>query len=255
MGVGVGVALETIWILTQNSEPGSTNFVDACNGFNEISRLVMLWMVRHRWPARVRFLFNCYRHWSQLLLLHPGDTPVILLIREGVTQGDPLLVVLYDITLVPLSEELRDADPTLLLPFYADDAAFEGSSRRSAAQLQLMIYQGTERGYFPEPAKSLFIACNPEDKEAAKKEFEQACLNLNYVDSGRYLGAYWGPREELEYWMQPKVEAWAHGVCTLSKIANWYPQFAYTGLGMSLQLEWQYLQSTIPGVGSLMDPI
>ena len=53
----------------------------------------------------------------------------------GVTQGDPLLLVLNGITLVPLMEDLRDADTTLLPPFYENDRAFDGSERRSAAQL------------------------------------------------------------------------------------------------------------------------
>ena len=55
--------------------------------------------------------------------------------------------------------------------------------------------------------------------------------------------------------MQTKVEAWAHGVRTLAKISKWYPLLTYAGFGMSLQLEWQYLQMTVPGFGSLMGPI
>ena len=47
-----------------------------------------------------------------------------------------------------------------------------------------------------------------------------------------------GPREELEAWVQPKVEAWDHGVPNLAKIAKQYPQWAYTVLGVSLQIEW-----------------
>ena len=70
-------------------------------------------------------------------------------------------MVLYGITLVPLAEELRDADPTLLFPFYADDAAFDGTVRRSAAQLGLMMDRRPDHGYSPELAKSLFIAENP----------------------------------------------------------------------------------------------
>ena len=46
---------------------------------------------------------------------------------------------------------------------------------------------------FPEPDKYIFIADNPEEKEAEKKEFEQAGLNLNYVDGGHYLGPIWVP--------------------------------------------------------------
>ena len=34
-------------------------------------------------------------------------------------------MVLYGITLIPLAEELRAAYPGILLPFYADDAAFD----------------------------------------------------------------------------------------------------------------------------------
>ena len=61
--------------------------------------------------------------------------------------------------------------------------------------------------------------------------------------------------EELEEWVQTKVEAWAHGVRTLAKIYKRYPQSAYSGLGMSIQLEWHYLQRNVPEVGSLMGPI
>ena len=71
----------------------------------------------HHLTVRARFAFNCYRYWAQLLLYQPGDAPVIILIPKGVNQGDPLLVIPYGINLVPLMEELRDADPTLLYPF------------------------------------------------------------------------------------------------------------------------------------------
>eukprot|EP00957_Ditylum_brightwellii_P017652 1329895-Ditylum_brightwellii.AAC.1 len=46
--------------------PGGTTLVDARNGFNELSRMAMLWTVRHRWPSGARFMFNCYRHWAIL---------------------------------------------------------------------------------------------------------------------------------------------------------------------------------------------
>ena len=54
---------------------------------------------------------------------------------------------------------------------------------------------------------------------------------------------------------KPQVEAWAHGVRVLAKIAPWHPQSAYAGSGMLLQLEWQYLQRTVPRVGTIMGPI
>ena len=66
-------------------------------------------------------------------------------------------MVLYGITLVPLAEELQAADPGILYPFYDDDASFDGLARQSAQLLKLLMKRGTDRGYFPEPAKYLFI--------------------------------------------------------------------------------------------------
>ena len=117
--------------------------------------------MQHRWPAGARFAFNFYKHWAQLLLGQPGEPPVTILSIEGVTQGGPLSMVLYGITLVPLVEELQAADPGLLSPFYADDAVFDGLARRSSQLLKLLIKRGTDQGYFPEPAKSLFISDTP----------------------------------------------------------------------------------------------
>ena len=77
----------------------------------------MLWTVKHCWPAGARFAFNCYMHWAQLLLRQTGEPSVTILSREGVTQRDPLSMVLYSITFVPLAEELRAADSGLLFPF------------------------------------------------------------------------------------------------------------------------------------------
>ena len=80
-GGGTQRALEALDLLTQEAEPSVTTLVDTCNGFNELIRLAMLWTVRHRWPVGTRFAFNCYKHWSQLLLRQTGELPVTILIR------------------------------------------------------------------------------------------------------------------------------------------------------------------------------
>ena len=84
---GTQRALEALEFLTQDAEPSGTTLVDARNGFNELSRLAMLWTVWHCWPSGARFAFNSYKHWAQLLLRQPGEPPVTILSREGVTQG------------------------------------------------------------------------------------------------------------------------------------------------------------------------
>ena len=173
-------------------------------------------------------------HWEQIILRQPGEPTITILIQEGLTKGDPLLMVLYRITLVPLAEELRSADSGGLSPFYADDASFDGSARRSAQLLKILIKRGPDRGYFPKPAKSLFILDIPGQEEAAKREFAAEGLTLNFDSGGRYLGAYLGRQKELQAWVKPQVDAWAHGFRVSGKIARRHPQLAYAGLVMSL---------------------
>ena len=115
--------------------------------------------------------------------------------------------------------------------------------------------RGPYRGYFPELSKSLFISDTPGQEEVVKREFAVEGITLNFVSGSRYLGAYLGLQEELEAWVKPQGEVWAHGVRVLGKIARLHPQLAYTGLVMSLKLKWRYLQRTVPRVGTLMGPI
>ena len=115
--------------------------------------------------------------------------------------------------------------------------AFDGSLRRSAQLLKLLMKRGTDQGYFTEPAKSLFILDTPGQEEAVKREFVKEGLDLNSISGSRYLRAYLGPRDQLEVWVKPQLEAWAQGVIVLGKIARRRPQLAYAGLGMSLQLK------------------
>ena len=46
-GGGTQRALGTLEFLTQEAEPSGTTLVDARNGFNELSRLEMLWTMQH----------------------------------------------------------------------------------------------------------------------------------------------------------------------------------------------------------------
>ena len=77
-------------------------------------------------------------------------------------------MVLCGINLVPSAEELRAADPGLLLPFYADDADFDGLAQQSAQLLKLLMERGLNWGYLPKPDKSLFISDTPGQEEASK---------------------------------------------------------------------------------------
>jgi hypothetical protein len=173
------------------------------NGFNELGRRAMLWTVRHRWAAGARFAFNCYRHSAQLILRRKGQTGYTLLSREGVTQGDPLSMALYGLALVPQA-------------WYADDGQLQGRSSRVAAAMIDLQRLGPERGYFPEPAKSIFV-CDREDWSGAEERLE--AFGFKFVDGSRYAGGFLGSEMALSEWLEPQVAQWVRGVESLAKVA------------------------------------
>ena len=61
------------------------------------------------------------------------------MIREGVTQGDPISMVIYGLVLLPLAEAMDEEDQGVLQPWYAEDVAMWGPARRNAKLLRALI--------------------------------------------------------------------------------------------------------------------
>ena len=212
---------------------------DASNGFNELGRKQMLWAVRHLWAAGSRFAFNCYRHSAQLILVRGNGQPAhILLSREGVTQGDPLSMILYGVALVPLIRFLKAEHPTLIQAWYADDGASLGWSDHQIAFITHLQRHGPHFGIYLNVDKCICIV-READLEKARNKFEQFGFVL--TTGARYLGGFVGMDENRDEWIDAKVNDWVHGIKELAKAAKKYPQTAYASLTKSLQLEWQYL--------------
>ena len=70
----------------------------------------------------------------------------------------------------------------------------------------MLMKRGPDQGYFPDPAKSLFISDTPGQEKAAKRELAKERLDLNFISGSRYLGSYLGPRDQLEVWAKLQVE-------------------------------------------------
>jgi hypothetical protein len=233
-------------------DPTVCVLIDATNGFNELGRRAMLWSVRHLWPAGSRFAFNCYRHSAQLILRQSGQPCHVLSSDEGVTQGDPLAMVLYGLALVPLARRLRQAAPDVVQPWYADDFSMVGKSKAVARAMDLLVTLGPARGYYPEPTKSLLICHDGEQAEALTHlgRFHFASSNGH-----RYVGGFIGTPEARSAWLEPKIQAWIGGIDALARAARHFPQAAYAGLAKSLQSEWQYLQRVLPDCSAAFEPV
>eukprot|EP00956_Cyclotella_meneghiniana_P019771 scaffold34349_cov35-Cyclotella_meneghiniana.AAC.1 len=98
-------------------ESPGCSLVDASNGFNELNKYAMFWNIRHRWPSGARFAFNSYRH-NLTLVVRTSDAEAAYWVegQEGLSQGDPLAMLLYGIALMPLAERMQEAVPGALQP-------------------------------------------------------------------------------------------------------------------------------------------
>ena len=131
--------------------------VDAKNAFNKINRVGMLWTVRHLWPSGDCFVFNCYHHWSSIVLQNGNGTESIIHSREGATQGDPIAMIAYGIGIIPPIKMIKREIPDVTQPWYADDNGALGTFTRLETYFDLLTRRGPGHGYYSEPTKRLLI--------------------------------------------------------------------------------------------------
>ena len=113
--------VQALWDENSSTEEWVFLLVDAKNAFNDINRVGMVWTVQHLWTSRARFVFNCYRHWSSLVLRNGNGTSRFLKIVWGVTQGYPLGMIAYVIGILPLIKNFKKYFTNVTQPCYADN--------------------------------------------------------------------------------------------------------------------------------------
>lgn len=80
--------------------------VDASNAFNTISRKAALHNMRLICPAITTILENTYQ--SPVRMFITGEEKGKILSTDGTTQGDPLDMVMYALTITPLIHHLHN---------------------------------------------------------------------------------------------------------------------------------------------------
>ncbi len=220
----------------------------AQNAFNELDHNMMLYVVCHLWPAGARFTFNCYQY-QAVIHLHDAIAGIAhtLLSKTGVTQGDPIAMLLYSITVLPLIRRLRELFSDLLHIWYANDGDAAGPIPRLRKFLSVVQHLGEPYGHKVQVDKCKLITPQA-NLRAATRSFPQRHTSSRYprlkiVHGARFLGSFLGEPDLCHQWIDEKTTSWLTRLSDITcLVAPHKPHAAYTTVQKSLQCEWTFLQ-------------
>jgi len=208
-----------------------------------------LWNVQYTCPALKFAIINTYRCASRIFV-NGNDKCVEFLSQEGTTQGCPLAMAMYAIALTPL---LKNAKELARQVWFADDATGCDQATALRKWYDLLVNQGPNYGYFPQPEKCILIVKEGRE-ETVKEAFQGTAVKITSVGA-RHLGAVLGTAAFKEEYIQEKVSGWIKAMQVLSKFAKTQPHAAFATFTHCLQACWTFLCRTIPGAGIFLRPL
>ena len=222
--------------------------IDASNAFNALNRTAALHNIRVLCPTIAAYAINTYRRAARLFVTGGKE----LRSEEGTTQGDPLAMSLYAISIQPLITRLQISSEAKQC-WFADDATGSGSFEDLKKWWDELLDSGPALGYFPN-AKKCWLITKPEREEAAKEVFGETMINIT-TEGQKHQGAALGSRSYLEEYVGEKVEHWVNQVTNLAAFASSQPQASYAAFTFGLRHRWTYFLRTLPDIECHLGPL
>ena len=198
---GSEAAVHAMYSIFEEEETDAVLLIDASNAFNALNRAAALHNIRVLCPPLATYAINTYRQPARLFITGGSE----LKSAEGTTQGDPLAMAIYAISLQPLITRLGISSEAKQC-WYADDASGSGSLEVIKQWWDELTEVGPNLGYYPN-AKKCWLITKPEKVEGARAIFEGTAINIS-TQGQSHLGAALGSREYLEEYVGSKVEDW-----------------------------------------------
>ena len=143
---GREAAIHAMRELFEHDNSDAVLLIDASNAFNSLNRAAALHNIRVLCPSIATYAINTDREPARLFIVGGQE----LRSSEGTTQGDPLAMSLYAISLQPLITRLQVRSAASQC-WYADDAAGCGSQGDVKTWWDELMVSGPPLGYFPNP--------------------------------------------------------------------------------------------------------
>ena len=245
---GSEAAVHAIRNIFEADETDAVLLIDASNAFNALNRSAALHNIRVLCPTLATYAINTYRKPARLFVLGGKELRSV----EGTTQGDPLAMSLYAISLQPLITKLQLSSATKQC-WFADDATGCGSFEEIRKWWNDLSINGPTLGYFPN-AKKCWLITKPDREDAGRKIFADTLVNVT-SEGHKHLGAALGSRPFLEKYVGEKVEDWVQQINKLAIFAVSQPQACYAAFTFGLRHRWTYFLRTLPDITELLEPL
>ena len=105
---GSEAAIHAMHAIFEADDTDAVLLIDASNAFNALNRAISLHNIRVLCPVIAAYAINTYRKSARLFIT--GGKEIVS--AEGTTQGDPLAMALYALSVHPLITSLQAASST-----------------------------------------------------------------------------------------------------------------------------------------------
>jgi hypothetical protein len=168
---------------------------------------------------------------------------------EGTTQGDPLAMPLYALSLIPFIHRLHGLCKQA---WYADDAQAAGQLQDLRTWWDLLVSNGPAYGYYVNPGKTKLVVKSSLLDEALVI-FEGTGITI--TEGSRDLGSAIGSASFVAKYAADKVTDWTKEMETLAMIAKVSPQAAHSAFVHGTRHRWAFLQRTLPTNAEVFQPL
>ena len=222
--------------------------IDASNAFNSLNRAAALHNISVLCPSIATYVINtCPRH-ARLFVMGGKE----LLSVEGTTQGDPVAMSLYAVSLQPVIAHLQTSSSAKQC-WFADDATGSGTLENVKGWWDELSSSGPALGYLLN-AKKCWLITKPEKEEEARAVFRATAINIT-MEGYKHLGTALGSRSYFEEYVGENVEDWVDQVIKLAEFAVSQPQASYVAFTFGLWHRWTYFLRTLPDIANLLQPL
>ena len=230
------------------NETNAVLLIDPTNTFNMLNRAATLHNISILCPTIATFVIDTYRLPVRIFVTGGQE----LKSSEGTTQGDPLSMSIYGISLIPLMLALLNTSNTKQC-WLADDASGAESIKDVLIWWQSLEKMRPTFGCHPNTLKCWLIV-KPNKYEEAMEAFQNTGINVT-TKGRRHLGTALGSSDFLEDYVSKKAEQWVEEVIKLSEFTNSQPQACSAAYTFGLKYLWTYFMRTLSDIQDLLRPL